>query len=116
MLTIRAWRWGCQVILFYLLRFAMADGSLPELLSRGINAKQQNFLIVAVGAREKDFLIPNDRRRRSNTRERYAPGDIFGFTPCERQALLMTDAVLLQAAPLRPVFGVGARKAYERNN
>ena len=56
-------RRGCEIVLFELLRFALADGALPKLFAIGIDAEQKNLLGVAVGAGEENFVAVDNWRR-----------------------------------------------------
>src|SRR5215467_7521170 len=52
---------------------------------------------------QKDFVLPDDRRRMAAPGKRGLPDDVFIHATLDRQFFLFRDAATLRSAPLGPV-------------
>ncbi len=82
---------------------ANADDSLPNLLAVG-GATQQHQ-VAAVDRRQKNVLLPHDRRRGRRPRQRQSPDNVFRRAPFRGQPRFAAHAVVRGPAPLRPILG-----------
>ncbi len=65
---------------------------------------------VLLRTREINVVVPHNGCRASRPRQRQAPGEVERFIEFCRKLFLVTDAVVVRPAPLRPIIGSHRRR------
>src|ERR1700733_12696925 len=100
--AVRAGRWGSAVPFVAANWPIRADRPFPQHLA--VRAGSDDDQIVAVLTGQKDVLIPDGGRRAAHAGHLELPNNVRRFAPRRRQIRFVADAVVIGAAPLRPVF------------
>src|SRR5262249_11999391 len=80
--------------------------ALPQFLAVGADA-QQDDVVVSFFAGEEEAVAPDGGSGAARARQRQFPNDVLARGPLGGEVGFLANAVVLGAAPLRPVVGPG---------